>query len=530
MNSNNKYRCIKISNKCCASLRKISENEAANIIEYFPAVANIHCSRICETCRNTLRKARSRNESNVEQNEVSNYLPITPSDEISEELNELPTCTSRNANTESNELIENINDHIIPHLPNQMSPLKRKYIKRDAYRKRKSLQILENIADSLGADPLSDLSAQLENVKAIYEEILQNIKYQIENSSNLLEKQKLLSLLPINMSHAEIKDRFGDDISHDCIKKSKDIQRNKTKFADINLLKMSRRSLPTETLSTVKLFYEDDEISRMMPGSQDSITVKQGNLREKVQKRLMLSSLRESYYEFKKKHPLAKVGFTKFTMLRPKNCMKLGVGNQQNICVCTLHQNMKLMFEKSGLKSICIEGECTFTDYKDVLKFVVCNGDIQKSECCVSMCGHCFKNLNNLKTHMLKHFENNQTEEIIYKKWNTTIRCVLETLTTNPESFVSDFTEHIKVLIPHHFIAKRQSEFIGNKRAALLSGEMLIQMDFAENYAFLVQDAVQGYHWNNDQATIHPFVIYYKGNYFNILVLVNTSIHTHQNI
>lgn len=122
----------------------------------------------------------------MEQNEVSNYLPITPSDEISEELNELPTCTSRNANIESNELIENINDHIIPHLPNQMSPLKRKYIKRDAYRNRKSLQILENIADSLGADPLSDLSAQLQNVKAIYEEILQNIKYQIENSSNLI--------------------------------------------------------------------------------------------------------------------------------------------------------------------------------------------------------------------------------------------------------------------------------------------------------------------------------------------------------
>lgn len=47
---------------------------------------------------------------------------------------------------------------------------------------------------------------------------------------------------------------------------------------------------------------------------------------------------------------------------------------------------------------------------------------------------------------------------------------------------------------------------------ALLQGEMLIQMDFAENYAFVIQDAVQGYHWNNNQATIHPFVVYYKDN------------------
>ena len=34
--------------------------------------------------------------------------------------------------------------------------------------------------------------------------------------------------------------------------------------------------------------------------------------------------------------------------------------------------------------------------------------------------------------------------------------------------------------------------------------------DFSENYSFVLQDAAQGFHWNNSQATIHPFVIYYK--------------------
>lgn len=37
-------------------------------------------------------------------------------------------------------------------------------------------------------------------------------------------------------------------------------------------------------------------------------------------------------------------------------------------------------------------------------------------------------------------------------------------------------------------------------------------MDFSENYSFIVQNAVQGYHWNNSQATIHPFEIYFKRN------------------
>ena len=37
---------------------------------------------------------------------------------------------------------------------------------------------------------------------------------------------------------------------------------------------------------------------------------------------------------------------------------------------------------------------------------------------------------------------------------------------------------------------------------------MLILLNFAENYCFVVQDAVQGCHWNNSQATLYPFVAY----------------------
>lgn len=86
------------------------------------------------------------------------------------------------------------------------------------------------------------------------------------------------------MTSKEIKDIFGHDLSYELIKISKDIQKNKTKFSDVKRFSMDRRSLPEQTLNTVKLFYEDDEISRIMPGSQDSIVVRQGNIREKLQK------------------------------------------------------------------------------------------------------------------------------------------------------------------------------------------------------------------------------------------------------
>ena len=40
--------------------------------------------------------------------------------------------------------------------------------------------------------------------------------------------------------------------------------------------------------------------------------------------------------------------------------------------------------------------------------------------------------------------------------------------------------------------------------------QTIILLDFAENYSFVAKDVVQSFHWNNSQATLHPFVVYYK--------------------
>jgi hypothetical protein len=52
--------------------------------------------------------------------------------------------------------------------------------------------------------------------------------------------------------------------------------------------------------------------------------------------------------------------------------------------------------------------------------------------------------------------------------------------------------------------------FLKELKCNLQSGEFVVLCDFAENYSFFLQDKAQGFHWNNAQATIHPFVIYFK--------------------
>ena len=82
--------------------------------------------------------------------------------------------------------------------------------------------------------------------------------------------------------------------------------------------KKAGRPLSEETQKAVIEFYLLDEISRILPGKKDFVSVKVGNKREHLQKRLLLSTCTEAYREFKQRFPEHKVGISRFTQLKPK--------------------------------------------------------------------------------------------------------------------------------------------------------------------------------------------------------------------
>lgn len=100
-------------------------------------------------------------------------------------------------------------------------------------------------------------------------------------------------------------------------------------------------------------------------------------------------------------------------------------------------------------------------------------------------------------------------DDISYKAWVSVDHKTWETVTKTTEAFVNTLLEASANLRKHNFIAKQQASFLADLKANLKEGEVIVMGDFSENYSFEIQDAVQGYHWNNDQATIHPFVVYY---------------------
>ena len=58
------------------------------------------------------------------------------------------------------------------------------------------------------------------------------------------------------------------------------------------------------------------------------------------------------------------------------------------------------------------------------------------------------------------------------------------------EEFVDTFVEKLEIFSRHEFIAKQQSRYLKEKKEALQPGEVLVLLDFSENYSFDVQDAV----------------------------------------
>ena len=60
------------------------------------------------------------------------------------------------------------------------------------------------------------------------------------------------------------------------------------------------------------------------------------------------------------------------------------------------------------------------------------------------------------------------------------------------------------------FHRRQQSAFIKQLKECIRPGQVIVIADVAESYLFVSQDSAQGFHWNNAQTTVHPFVIYYK--------------------
>ena len=104
-----------------------------------------------------------------------------------------------------------------------------------------------------------------------------------------------------------------------------------------------------ETKNIIINFYASEDNTYILPGKKDCIKYKdsEGNVVSE-QKRIILCTLKELYKLFMEDYPQLPVGFSSFAKLRPKYCLIAGSSGTHSVCVCSIHQNVKLLI--SGIK------------------------------------------------------------------------------------------------------------------------------------------------------------------------------------
>jgi hypothetical protein len=309
---------------------------------------------------------------------------------------------------------------------------------------------------------------------------------------------QMLTLAPQSWSIAKTIEEF--QVSEYKVREARKLLKDKGVLGDIE--PKLGRPLAKAVEERIKNFYYNDEYSRLMPGAKDYKSVRDSDgKRVHRQKRLILMNLNELYENYRMKYPEDKVGLSKFCMLRPQECVTVGCRGTHSVCVCTIHQNVKLMV------SVLPGGA---GDYHDLMKCLVCSTD--EKLCMIHRCANC-PNSEALRNYLESLFEgsnDNVSDQIHYKQWVTVDYTSLQDYTNNIGEFIDILVEKVEKLTCHHYIAKHQSRFLTTHKESLQPNEAIIILDFAENYSFIVQDAAQGFHWNNSQATLHPFVAYYK--------------------
>ena len=161
------------------------------------------------------------------------------------------------------------------------------------------------------------------------------------------------------------------------------------------------------------------------------------------------------------------------------------------LCLC-LHYSSKCEVNDNGasLRDLSKDSEILLDTYHSCL---ACNPALPR--CYLCCCQYC-PGISNLKNHLQILLEENMIDEIVYKQWVSVDRSTLESICHSSDDFVKSFFEKLNLLLSHSFIATQQAVFYKDYKSCLKSEEVLVTVDFAENYAFVLQDAAQGSHWN----------------------------------
>lgn len=377
--------------------------------------------------------------------------------------------------------------------------LRKEKASKEKYKKR--LQRMENNKDTPRKKVKNLLRGQTVSTavkkKLLFGEVMSSqIKENFSEQKSPADKRKFVSNVTGHIVKKYKYQRYVESLS------SSRISRTKTKTGNAKIKEYLKIKIK------VKHFFETDEASRICPGKKDTITFK----KIKKQKRYLNYSLKQLYRKFLDINKDTHISYSLFCKMRPF-WVVASKAKDRETCLCEIHTNFELLVSK--LKILNIIKERT---PEDILKSLICSETDTKEMCLERKCDLC-KN----KDIKMLDFDNN--EQTGYEKWITKkekliikgkekicSKKVKELINCNKGELFSAFKDSMPKFISHNFNIMHQYREINHIKKHLSENEILLYIDFSENYNCKYAAEVQSAHFGGSkpQVTLHTVVTYHK--------------------
>jgi hypothetical protein len=261
-----------------------------------------------------------------------------------------------------------------------------------------------------------------------------------------------------------------------------------------------RRKKMVLVRNLVRVFFERDDISVLSPSKNDCIT----RNKVKKQKRFLKHSLKYLFQKFSEKNAFL-ISYAAFCKLKPFWIVTKRVGDRDT-CMCVKHENVALLCQR--LRQLKIVSSSN--PDKIIEEEMVCSK--MTLECLLRECVSC-----NEKFIYTNEWEDKSS---YYDTWETKMeegsdkkqhrRTVKTRISCPTNEIVTKFIDALPLYMLHLGYIKHQYTSIKQLKKELGPTDLLLHVDFAENYMCKYSREIQSVHFggNRSQITIHTGVLY----------------------
>lgn len=233
--------------------------------------------------------------------------------------------------------------------------------------------------------------------------------------------------------------------------------------------------------SKVEEFLGREDNSRTQPGKKD---VKKDENGVKKQTKILTDYMPNLHRKFLAENPDCKISLASFNRLRPRNILNARFLGRE-ACLCIHHQNMSLKMQTLRNAGIKVNSNPEDVLDEDIVQMLAGVPEDQP-----------------MNYRVWRRVEDEKKVK----------RMRIVEVSATKSTFVPLLVAEMESFRGHVSRLREQYKQIRTLKDKLPSHEVILQMDFSENYMCRSMEEIQSAYWHQTAVTLHPIVAYFRDN------------------